>query len=281
MSDAPRWNTACSLEIAMMRSTGRSWLSAAARAGYAGKGVIYVLLGSLATMAAFGEGRIKDKEETVRVIHDRPGGDILLVITGIALCGYTLWRLVQLVFDPEHKGHGPKGLAERIGHAASGIVHGALAVLAFEFAAGDRSGHDHRGTLGWLLGSQPGRIAVAVAGLAVIGAAFAQLHKAVTARFVRELRTGEMSAAEERWSVAAGRIGIAAYSVVLAMIGYGLFKAGIAANPRLAKGIGDALRELAGRPNGQLLLASAAIGLVLYGLFQFVVARYRRIPAPA
>lgn len=264
----------------MLRSTGHTWLSVAARAGYAAKGLVYLLIGALATLAAFGEGRVKDKEQAARLIHDQPGGDLLLVATGIALCGYTLWRLVQLALDPERKGNGAKGLAERIGHAASGIVHGALAVLAFQIASGDRSGHDHRGTLGWLLGSQPGRIAVALAGLAVIGGAIAQAHKAVTARFARELRTGQMSRTERQWSIVAGRIGIAAYSVVLAMIGYGLFKAGIAANPGLAKGIADALRDLASRPGGQLLLAAAAIGLVLFGLFQFVVARYRRIPAP-
>ncbi len=47
--------------------------------------------------------------------------------------------------------------------------------------------------------------------------------------------------------------------------------------PDKALGLGGALRTLARQPFGPYLLGAVAVGLVAYGAFMFVMARYRKI----
>ncbi|MGV9573181.1 DUF1206 domain-containing protein, partial [Streptomyces nigra] len=44
-----------------------------------------------------------------------------------------------------------------------------------------------------------------------------------------------------------------------------------------AKGLDDTLRSLAETPLGPWLLVCVAVGLVLFGLFSFALARWRRV----
>jgi hypothetical protein len=76
-----------------------------------------------------------------------------------------------------------------------------------------------------------------------------------------------------------GRIGAAARGFIFLIIGLFFLLAAYHANPHEAKGVGRALRFVKHQPAGQWLLALVAVGLISYGLFQFVLARYRRIDA--
>jgi len=57
----------------------------------------------------------------------------------------------------------------------------------------------------------------------------------------------------------------------------GLGGGGWDANPREAKGLGGALRDLQQRAWGPWMLGAAAAGLVAYGGYQLVRAGWRRI----
>ena len=48
-------------------------------------------------------------------------------------------------------------------------------------------------------------------------------------------------------------------------------------DPKQARGLDGALLEIAQRPYGEFLLGVVAAGLIAYGLYCFVQARYRRI----
>jgi hypothetical protein len=53
------------------------------------------------------------------------------------------------------------------------------------------------------------------------------------------------------------------------------FEAARRFNPDEVRGLSGALDELARQPFGSYLLAAVAFGLVLYGVYLFVEARYR------
>ena len=76
-----------------------------------------------------------------------------------------------------------------------------------------------------------------------------------------------------------GRIGQGARGIVFVIMGGYAVAAGWHTNPQEAKGLGEALRVIERAPYGPYLLAAVAAGLLAYGLFQFVEARYRRIAA--
>src|SRR5579885_3120769 len=48
-------------------------------------------------------------------------------------------------------------------------------------------------------------------------------------------------------------------------------------NPGEAKGLDSALAELASQPFGPILLGIVALGLIAYGIYSFVEARYRKV----
>ena len=126
--------------------------------------------------------------------------------------------------------------------------------------------------------AQPfGRWLTVVVGSVIVGIGLFQFYKAYKADFRDELKLGEMSDREDTWATRAGRLGYAARGVVLGVIGAFLVQAAVQTEPDKALGLGGALQTLARQPFGPYVLGAVVLGLVAYGAFMFVMARYRKI----
>ncbi len=86
-----------------------------------------------------------------------------------------------------------------------------------------------------------------------------------------------MSEIELIWATALGRLGFFARGFVFSAIGCFLLRAALRYDPQEAKGFGGALLAIAQQPYGIILLGLVALGLMAYGIFEVVLARYRRI----
>lgn len=254
-----------------------------ARFGYAVKGVVYGLIGVLAVMAAFGSGgKTSGSRGVLRTIADGPFGQILVGAAAIGLFGYALWRFVQAVIDPDRKGTDAEGIIKRTGYFGSGVIYAALGWAALQLLLGNGGSGGGNGADTWTakLMAQPfGQWLVGIAGAITIGIGLYQLYKAYNAEFFDKLKTGEMNATEKTWTKRVGRAGLAARGVVFGIIGGFLIQAALNANPEEARGLEGALDTLAVQPYGPYLLGLVALGLVAYGVYCWVLARYRRIPA--
>jgi Domain of Unknown Function (DUF1206) len=102
-------------------------------------------------------------------------------------------------------------------------------------------------------------------------------YAAYKAGFREELKLHEMSGREKTWATRSGRLGYAARGVVFGVIGVFLMQAALQTDPDKARGLGGALQALVLQPFGPYLLGTVALGLVAYGAFMLVVARYRRM----
>ncbi len=257
------------------------WLERVGRFGYAAKGVVYGLIGALAVQVALGTGgQTTDSQGALQRIARAPFGQVLLVAIGAGLIGYVLWRIIQALMDTENKGADAKGLATRGGYFISGLIYGGLALSAFQIAFGSSGGGGDSSSQGWTakLMAQPfGQTLVGVVGVIVVGVGLYELYRAYNAKFREKLKLQEMSRTEETWATRLGRLGYAAHGVVLGIIGAFLVVAAIQAQPQEARGLGGALSTLAQQPWGPWLLGSVALGLVAYGIFMLVLARYRRM----
>jgi hypothetical protein len=255
------------------------WVERLGRLGYAAKGIVYLGVGGLAAEAAVGAGgAATGSRGAMRHAQRLPFGDVLLVAVAVGLAGYALWRLVQAVRDTESQGTSPKGMILRVGYAISGAIHGVLAWTAVELVRGLRPRGDEavsRDQAAWLLSFPHGAWLVCAVGAVVIGVGVAQLVIAARASFL--LNLGSLSAGARAWVTWLGRLGYLARGVVLFLIGGFLISAGLHANPRDARGIGGALREIAHQPAGRWLFGAVALGLAAYGVFMLVLARYRRM----
>ncbi|HLJ68484.1 MAG TPA: DUF1206 domain-containing protein [Chloroflexota bacterium] len=254
-----------------------------ARVGYAAKGIVYLILGGLATKVALGEGgTTTDRTGALRAIHEQPFGKFLLALVAIGLTGYAAWSLVQALVDPERKGTDAKGIIARLGYGAVGLSYAALALGAAQLVIGTGNGGTSSDTMtqDWtarFLALPFGPFLVVLAGLIVLGVAGYLVYRAYTADFQKTLTAGEGGAGARPWVIGLGRAGYAALGVVFGIVGVFLIIAAVRGKPGAAKGLGGALRELAQQPYGHVVLGIVAIGLVAYGLFSLAQARYRSL----
>lgn len=262
------------------------WVEWLARIGYAAKGIVYILVGWIALDAAIGGGQSTGSRGALQSVADEPFGQVLLALVAVGLLGYAIWRFVEAALDPEDKGSGAGGIARRLGYAVSGVIHAALALYAAQLvfgsgggSSGGGSGTDSRTAM---LMQQPfGRWLVGLVGLGIVGYGLYELYRAWTLDFGKRLKTSEMSSTTREWTTRAGRAGLAARGVVFGIIGIFLVQAALQYDPQQARGLGGALRALQEQAYGPWLLGAVALGLIGYGLFQLVRARYRRIePGP-
>jgi hypothetical protein len=254
-----------------------------ARFGYAAKGLVYVVIGFIAVNAAFSTDQATGGSGALQEIMDETYGTILMAFVAVGLVGYVVWKLTQAFADPEHEGKDKEGAGKRVRYAVSALIYAGLAIQAFALVIGSGGGGGGGGNAsGWTakVMEQPfGRWAVGIFGVIVFCAGFYEFYAAYKDRFMKKLATSRMSATMERGVRIFGRAGRAARGVVFLVMGGFLVLAAVNYNPQEARGLGGALRTMEDQPYGPYLLAAVGAGLFAYGVFQFVKARYRRIPA--
>ena len=253
-----------------------------ARTGYAAKGVVYGLVGGLALLAAFtSRGETTGSKGAMRSLLDQSYGRVLLAVVAAGLAGYALWCFVRAIFDPERDGSGWKGLAKRALQFGKGVVHVGLVVAAVGMIRGTGGGGGEDTALerwtAWLMSFPAGIWLVAAAGATVAVYGANQLYKAWTTDLDDQLSLGRMSPAGARWTVRFSRFGMAARGVVFAVIGGFLITAALHSDPSEAIGVGGALQKVQEQRYGPVLLGIVALGLMSYGAYELIRARYRRI----
>jgi hypothetical protein len=259
-------------------------LETTARVGYAARGIVYMLVGGLAVMAAFGTGgETGGSKNALASLIDEPFGQTLLAIIALGLLAFAIWREAAALSDADNRGTSAKGLAIRGAHVISGVIYLGLAIyaagLAFGWATGGggQGGEGAQGWSAWLLAKPFGRWLLGLVGLGVAGAGIAFLGRAWKGDVTKHLR---YSPHQRGWVVPLGRAGFAARGIVFLIIGGFLVVAAWQAQSSEARGLGGALRTVQEQPYGWILLALVAAGLFAFGVFGLVQAVYRRIDAP-
>jgi len=252
------------------------WIVRFGRLGYVAKGVVYVVIGFLATQAAIGiGGRTTDTRGALRTIGDAPLGKVALGIVMIGLFGYAAWRLVSAVMDAERRGDEPTSIALRIGEAVRGLAYGSLGVWTFRYlTANTDTGNPTTSLTRRVLEMPAGRWAIVAAGLVVIGYAIWQLYKAASGKFLKRLDLASCKDHTRRWVTWLGRFGVAARGIVFGMLGALLVRAGWTYNPANV-GIDQSLDALGAAPMGGIVFGTVAAGLIAFGIFELATARFR------
>lgn len=242
------------------------------RAGYAVKGVLYALLGVAALRAAFLPTDPEGSSGLFRNLADGTLGTLLLGVIAIGLAAYALWRLAQAAFDSY------EDASKRLYYAFSGVSYGFLATQAGRIVLGDGGGGGGGGTqerTQTLLEQPFGQVLVGIVAAAAAGYALRQFYRAYDASFTDKLNLGSLSARAREWAVKAGRAGLAARGVVYAVVAYFLLRAALESSSARAKGLDGVLETIRSGPFGSYLLGAVAIGLIGYGVYCWLNARYR------
>ncbi|MEP6487735.1 DUF1206 domain-containing protein [Microcoleus vaginatus GB2-A3] len=271
-----------SIKDSIGQAASHPWFERLARLGYASKGLVYFIVGFLAAQAAFSTGgRTTDTSGALSEIVNQPFGKIMLFLVTIGIIGYALWRIVQTILDPEHQGQkmDAKRIAQRIGYALSALGYAGLALTAVKLIMGSAvSKSDSTEDLTAQILAQPfGQWLVGLAGSIVIGVGFSYFYEAYKAKFRRHFKLDEMSPTEQKWATRLGRFGIAARGIVFVIIGFFFIQAARLSDASQTKGLGEVLAIVAQQPFSPVILALVPLGLIAYGIYSVIEARYRRI----
>ena len=240
------------------------WLT---RVGFAGRGILYLTIGIL----AIGTGRTEDLTGALEYVGSGTGR-ILLIIIAAGLATYALWRLSDAAFGTEHGQGDWKAIRKRSAAAGIGLIYLYMSWKAANVLLSGRTGaaspDEHTSMVldipgGWIM----------LGGVAafMLGAGVFQLIKAKKCSFLRNLDPDCITPAV-KWL---GRIGYAARGVVFLCVGWLLGRAAWRGRSSDAGGMEQALDMLS-----EPILFAVAAGLMLFGAFSLVEARYRVIHRP-
>ncbi|WP_037676774.1 DUF1206 domain-containing protein [Streptomyces griseus] len=263
------------------RAAKGSVTEGAARAGFTARGVIYLLVGVLALQIAFGDnGEQADRRGALAEIAQKPFGAVLLWALGIGLVGMAVWRLSEALFGSTGKdGHKAR---KRLLSLLRCAFYAFVAYSVLEFAAGSGSGggssdEQSKDVTAEVLQWPGGQWLVALAGIGIVVAGVWIAVQALRRAFHDKLKLGAMSPRTRRMVDVTGVGGGTARGVVFAAAGAFAVRAAVEYEPDKAKGLDDTLRTFAATPVGPWLLVLVAVGIVMFGLFSFAMARWRRV----
>lgn len=250
---------------------------ALARIGLVARGVIYLLIGWLAIEVATGHSSQRPSQAgALHLLADKSYGLVTLWLLGIGFAGYALWRLSEAAFGVTGEG---RGAGPRLKSLVRAIVYALLSLLTFKVIVGaagnqNRKQQDLTATLMHHAG---GRWLVGIIGLAIVIVGLVLVAEGIRRKFMKYLRTGQMSLRTRRIVERLGMIGTTARGVVFAIVGALIVDAAVTFNPKKAGGLDKALLTLRHQAFGEFLLLIAAVGVLIFGVYGLCEARWRRV----
>lgn len=258
-------------------------------AGFFTKGVVYLLIGTLTFLAAFGQGgEISSTDGAIKYLLTLPMGQVLGAVVALGLLAYTLWRFYQALFLPntQIQDKNIKSGFKRLRFFYSGVFYGLIAYSFFEpllesFSIGNggssEGDFEEKAALGELLSKDYGEILLWILAAVVAGQALWQFKLARDEKFMKKIDNYPDIKHEYEFIRRSGKIGYAARGVVFGIISFFLVKVILQHNANVYKGTEGALQYLLSFSYGSFLLGATALGLIGYGVFHIMVARHANL----
>ena len=264
-------------------------IEGAARVGYGARGFVYLSAGALTLLAATDRiGAAAGTSGAAGWLAEQPFGKLWLVLLGLGLWAFVGWRLLQAVFDADHEGTDLKGWTTRAGQAVSGLFYALLASGVFEYLdefaeatsasqAQAESVAENQQKAAALLALPYGEVLLIGVGLVVLGVGLGNIVRAFRDDFDDALACPEAFCGT---ATALARAGYAARGFAYLPLGLFVVLAGFHARSGEVTTTAAALDALEAQPGGSWILGLTAAGLMAFGAFAFVEARWRRIRPP-
>ena len=259
-------------------------LEASSRFGFAANGFVYLSVGILMLASAIGmRGQSVDPHGVLYVLAQQPFGRLWLVLIGAGLWAFVGWRVLQAVFDVDHEGSDPRGWAVRITQGFGGLAYAVLASGVFELLdeVGPNMGAEqlaeNQEKASILLGLPFGGAALIAIGLGIAAVGVGNVVMGIINDFAATL---VCSKAVCRRVLPLARIGYVARGLAYMPLALFVTLAGWRARSSEVQTFATALDALERQPGGAVMLGLTATGLIAFGLYALVEARFRRIRVP-
>lgn len=247
-----------------------------ARLGLTARALVYLVIGFLGLSLAAGNRAELDQKGALRELLERPFGVVLVLLCAVGFVGYALWRFAEAVSGPVGDGD---STSARLKSFARGVVYSLLAATAVTVLLGSRSTQagQQRGLVEQVLTWPGGTVIVLVAGLAIAAAGVGLVIEGWRRKFLTYLDHSDMNESTRHLARWTGTVGSIARGLVVVLIGVLLVVAAITGDKKDATGMDGALKSLRDLPFGNALLVMVSLGLLVFGVYALVEARYRRV----
>ena len=271
----------------MARGASGVGLRAVSRLGLVCRGMVYVLVGFLALRLALAAHRgTAAPASSAGAVQEAVGagwGRVTLVLLVAGLAAYALTQLIEAVFRPSRATGAMGAWRQRAVSSWGCLLYLAFCVSTARLLAGtpakqtaaseQRQDTDVTAVLlrtGWW-----GRALLVLVGVLVVAAGVEIGRRSVRLDFRERFTVEHMPRALALVTRVLGGFGCVARAVVVVLVGVFVVKAGVLSSAGQAKGLDAIFRSVAGFAGGSWLLALLATGLVCYGLYCLIEARYR------
>jgi hypothetical protein len=264
-------------QVDSLRHAARSRAGhAMARIGLGSRGAVYLLMGALIILLAMGlNGEPVDQKGVLAQVVALPAGTVITLLMIIGFLGYAMWRASEAVFGAQ----GPKGrqFGPRAKSAARALIYLAMAGTALFVLAGSRTeqAEQQEDVAASVMQLPGGQIIVAIAGLVVIGVGIGMMVEGYRCDFLRMFQA--RPAPQLTIIRHLGRVGTMARGAVFTAIGFLVLIAAITRDADKAGGIDTTMRALLDLPFGGGAVFLAGLGLVIFAIYGFTEAAFRRV----
>lgn len=251
-----------------------------ARSGYAANGLVHILIGILVLVVAAGGPGTADQAAAFTAIAEAPLGFAVLWLIAVTLWALAAWHAVEGLLArkpaPDAKGWLRKWGA-RLSAWGQAAVFAALGGVAAAVALGARPDADAaaEGASRGLLAMPGGPLLLAAVGtgFAVAGIAFVWMGVRRSFRSTVSVPAGGLG----RFVQATGVVGFVAKGIALGIVGVLLVVAAVRVDPAAAGGLNGAVEGLLTLTFGVVLAIAVGVGLIVYGVFCGLRARYAKL----
>lgn len=257
-----------------------------AQVGLAARGVVYLTFGIIVFNLARGDDGAgsPSAEGALGELAGKSYGGALLLLLAIGLASYSAACAAGAIRGSGGKRPGESDTSDRVVDAGRAVVNAGLALAAFRIFqegrdAADTGSEEEQRFTAQLLDWPGGRWLVVAVAVAVAAWGCSQIKKAVTGSFEKGLSLGSLSARVRSGLLWFGRAGFTARGLVFLLVSWFLVRAGLDHNPGDAVGMDGALRRVVEAEWGPALLTAVGLGVVAFGCWSIVEARYRRSSA--
>jgi len=248
-----------------------------ARMGLTARGIIYILIGWVAVLVALGlSSQDADQRGALELLAGKPYGLVSLWLLGVGFAAYALWRLSEAAFGVTGE---PPGAGPRLKSLARAVLYAGFAYLTFSVISGTRhsQSRQQQDMTATAMGNTVGRWLVGIVGLAVVIIGLVVVSEGVRRKFMKYLRTWQMSPRTRRVIELLGMIGTIARGLVFTLAGVLVISAAVTHKASQSGGIDKALLTLRNQPLGEFLMLLAALGLAVFGIYGLCEARWRKV----
>jgi len=266
------------------RDPHRRLIEYAARTGYFAQGFVYLSLGLILLLAA-GDltGTSVSSLGVIQIIARQPLGWIWLLLLGLGLLAFVMWRVLQSVFDADRQGLTLRALGLRSGQFVGALIYGGLAVSVFRFldsvhrTSPQAETDTARGAASLVLDLPFGRWLLLAAGMTILAVGVSNIVSGFRRDFAAALYCDEETC---RRVVPIARAGYVGWGLAYLPLGVFVLLGGLRTRAAEVLSFGESLNALERQPGGSIVLAITALGVMAFGAFAFVEGRYRRIRPP-